>query len=105
MSDWTRVCAASAIASGEHVVTEVDDVQVVVFNVDGEYFALEDMCSHDDALLSEGMLDGQEVVCPRHGAKFCLRTGEALTPPAYEDVPTYQVRVSDDGSLEVAEAD
>ena len=103
MSDWTDVCAAQAIAPGEHVLAEVDDVSVVIFNVDGNFYALEDMCSHDDALLSEGMLEGEEVVCPRHGASFCLKTGEAMCPPAYENVVTYDVRI-EDGKLQVGPA-
>jgi len=70
-------------------------VPVVVFNVDGEFFAVEDLCTHDDALLSEGLIDDEGIICPRHGAKFCLRTGEALTPPAYEPVDCYPVRISD----------
>ena len=69
---------------------------MVVFNVDGGFLAVEDMCSHDDALLSEGMIDGEEVICPRHGARFCLRTGEALSPPAYEPVQTFPVRIEGD---------
>ena len=103
MTQWVDVCAATAVAPGEHVLVEVDEVSVVVFNVDGEFFALEDMCSHDDALLSEGMVDNCEVICPRHGARFCLRSGEAMTPPAYEDVETYAVRI-EDGKLQVSES-
>ena len=104
MSDWIDVAAARAIAPGEFVVVDVDDISVVVFNVDGRFLAVENLCSHDDALLSEGMLEGEEVICPRHGARFCLRTGEALTPPAYEPVDCYPVRV-EDGMVQVAPLD
>jgi 3-phenylpropionate/trans-cinnamate dioxygenase ferredoxin subunit len=104
MADWIDVCAARALAPGEHVLAEVDEISVVVFNVEGDFFAVEDMCSHDDALLSEGMLEDCEVICPRHGARFCLRTGEALSPPAYEAVETYAVRIEND-VLQVASTD
>jgi len=100
MNDWIDVCRAGALAPGEHVITAVDGVSVVVFNVSGKFYALEDMCSHDDALLSDGMVDEGTVICPRHGASFCLRTGEALTPPAYGSVVTYPVRV-ENGTLQV----
>ncbi len=72
---------------------DVDDIAVAVFNVDGEYYAIEDVCTHDGSELTGGCIEGEEVICPRHGARFNLRTGEALTPPAYEPVPTLPVRV------------
>ncbi len=103
MSNWVDVCAAGALAPGEHVVVEAGDVSVVVFNLDGEFYALEDMCSHEDARLSEGMVEDHEIVCPRHGASFCLRTGKALTPPAYESVEIYAVRIEDD-MLQISES-
>jgi 3-phenylpropionate/trans-cinnamate dioxygenase ferredoxin subunit len=95
MSDWVNVAAASAIADGEFAVVDVDDVEIAVFNVDGEFYAIEDLCSHDLACLTEGEVEGCEVTCPIHGARFDVRTGEALTPPAYEPVPTFPVRVED----------
>ena len=104
MSEWMDVAETRTIAPGEFVLVEVDEVSVVVFNIDGDFLAVEDMCSHDDALLSEGMLDGSDVICPRHGARFCLRTGEALTPPAYEPVDCYPLRV-EDGMLQIATID
>jgi 3-phenylpropionate/trans-cinnamate dioxygenase ferredoxin subunit len=75
----------------------VGPLMVGVFNVDGELFAVEDRCSHDDGPLVEGDWEPEEavVICPRHGSRFDLRTGRALTLPAFEPVATYAVRVED----------
>jgi 3-phenylpropionate/trans-cinnamate dioxygenase ferredoxin subunit len=62
---------------------------------------VEDVCSHDGAELAGGPVDDHQVICPRHGARFCLRSGRALTPPAYEPVRTFQTRVVD-GQVEVS---
>ena len=93
MSDWTDVAAAGDFGPGEHRVIEVDDVDIAVFNLDGEYFAIEDVCTHDFGTLTGGCVEGGRIMCPRHGAWFDIRTGKALTPPAYEPVATYSVRV------------
>ncbi|MFC1681920.1 non-heme iron oxygenase ferredoxin subunit [Pseudomonadota bacterium] len=93
MSDWVDVGTAEALEPGGHVVVEVDGVEVAVFNIDGEYLAIEDVCTHDGGELACGDLVGDVIVCPRHGAKFSLRTGEVLAPPAYEPVATMAVRV------------
>jgi 3-phenylpropionate/trans-cinnamate dioxygenase ferredoxin subunit len=71
---------------------------VAVARSGDEYFAIEDVCTHDGAELTGGEIEGAEIVCPRHGARFCLRTGEALTPPAYEPVRVFATRI-DDGRL------
>ena len=68
--------------------------QVAVFNIDGEFFAIDNMCTHEEASLAEGNVSGHEVTCPLHGAKFNVRTGEVLGPPAYDDVTSYPVRVT-----------
>ena len=72
-------------------------ISVGVYNLDGEYYAIEDRCSHDDGPLCEGEFDEETgvVICPRHGANFDIRSGRALTLPAYEPVDTYPVRVVD----------
>jgi 3-phenylpropionate/trans-cinnamate dioxygenase ferredoxin subunit len=104
MTSWIPVALASAIAPGDYAQTEVDGVIVAVFNIDGRFFAIEDQCTHDGGGLSGGVVEGCEVVCPRHGARFSLETGQALTPPAYEPVRTYQVRVQN-GMIEVRSSD
>lgn len=98
---WTPVIPASSLPAGDYAQAEVDGVIVAVFNIDGEYLAIEDVCTHDGGGLAGGAIEGCNVICPRHGAKFCLRTGEALTPPAYEPVRTYRTRVTD-GMIEVS---
>jgi 3-phenylpropionate/trans-cinnamate dioxygenase ferredoxin subunit len=97
---WVPVAPATAIAPGDFASVEIDGRFVAVFNIDGEFLAIDDVCTHDGEGLAGGELDGDVVVCPRHGARFCLRTGEALTPPAYEPVRTYATRVAS-GIVEV----
>ena len=98
--EWLDVAAVEDLPPGTYEVVETDEQVLAVFNVGGEFFAIEDVCTHDGEELTGGPLDGDQIVCPRHGARFCLRTGKALTPPAYEDVPTFEVRVRD-GRVEV----
>ena len=74
-------------------MVDVDDVMVAVFNLDGEYYAIEDVCTHDDGELTGGCIEGDEIICPRHGARFSIKTGEALSAPAYEPVASLPVRV------------
>lgn len=93
MSEWTDVAPAGAIADGESVVVDVDGCEVAVFKVDGQFYAIEDVCSHDGAEIASGELQGDEIVCPRHGARFCVKTGEAKCAPAYEDIVTFPVRI------------
>ena len=96
MSDWKNVAAAGEFGPGEYRVVDVDDVDVAVFNLDGEYFAIEDVCTHDFGTLTGGCVEDGRIMCPRHGARFDIRTGEALTPPAYEPVATFPVRIHED---------
>jgi 3-phenylpropionate/trans-cinnamate dioxygenase ferredoxin subunit len=100
MSEWVPVAPVSAIASNDYAQAEVDGVIVAVFNIAGAFFAIEDQCTHDGGGLAGGAIEDCQVICPRHGARFCLRTGAALTPPAYEAVRTYATRVTN-GIVEV----
>ena len=90
---WIPVAPAASIANGDYAQIEVDGSLVAVFNVSGEFYAIDDICTHDGGELAGGAMDGDVVICPRHGARFCLRTGAALTPPAYEPVRTYATRI------------
>ncbi|WP_206789727.1 bifunctional 3-phenylpropionate/cinnamic acid dioxygenase ferredoxin subunit [Amycolatopsis sp. MtRt-6] len=85
---------AADIPEGAAVVVELD-ARVAVFNVDGEFFAVEDRCSHQEAFLSEGFVDGRTVECPLHASCFDLRTGRPSGPPAVRPVRTYPVVVRD----------
>jgi 3-phenylpropionate/trans-cinnamate dioxygenase ferredoxin subunit len=82
----------------------LDDKPVVIFNLAGGYYAIEDVCTHDDGPLGQGEVDGCEIICPRHGARFDLRTGKVLTLPAVQDVQTYPIRAKD-GMLEIGVAE
>ncbi|CAN5317438.1 hypothetical protein BH24PSE2_BH24PSE2_00480 [soil metagenome] len=94
-NDWHDVAAAETIVPGNYEVVDVDDVIIAVFNLDGSFYAIEDVCTHDGEELTGGPVVGDEIVCPRHGARFCIKTGAVTAPPAYEPVPTYPVRVVD----------
>ncbi len=89
------VCPPEELPPGRTKIVRSGLLAVCVYNLDGELYALEDRCSHDDGPLCEGDWDPDEgvVICPRHGANFDIRTGEALTLPAFEPVATYPVRV------------
>lgn len=95
MSDWIDVIAENALAEGEHVVVDVDGVDAALFKLDGKYYAIEDVCTHDGAEIASGEREGDVIVCPRHGARFCIKTGAVLSPPAYEDIPALAVRIVD----------
>jgi 3-phenylpropionate/trans-cinnamate dioxygenase ferredoxin subunit len=97
---WLTVAPATSIADGDYAQLEVDNALVAVFNIHGTFYAIEDVCTHDGGELAGGALEEDVVICPRHGARFCLRTGAALTPPAYEPVRTYPTRITD-GVVEV----
>lgn len=92
---WIAVAPAGEIPAGELRSFAVNGAMVVVFNVDGEYYALDDVCTHDGGPLSDGVLQGDNVACPRHGACFSIRTGAVTAPPAVEPVRAYPVRVRD----------
>ena len=100
MTDWIDVCAASALADNENVIVDVDGTEVAIFKIDGQFFAIEDVCTHDGAEIASGKLDGDEIICPRHGARFCVKTGAVKCAPAYEDVDTFPVRV-EEGQLQI----
>ena len=93
MTEWINVAREGSLADGEHVIAEVDGIGVALFHVNGEYYAIEDVCSHDRSEIASGRLEGCEIVCPRHGARFCLKTGKVLSAPAYEDIASYPVRI------------
>ena len=100
MSDWVTVAKVGELAPGTHRVVDVDGASVAVFNVGGEYYAIEDVCTHDGGQLTGGTVEGDQVVCPRHGARFNIRTGDALTAPAYEPTAKFPVRV-ENGVIQV----
>ena len=104
MSEWVTVAAVSEIAPGSYEVYDLEDARVIVFNHNGDFYALEDLCTHDMSELSGGEFCGEEITCPRHGALFSIKTGEALTPPAYEPTRVFPLRV-EDGVIKVGAPD
>ncbi len=92
MPDWIDIGAADALAQRGRLAGEADGRYVQVVSIADELYAYEDRCTHDDAPLDDAPLEGTELICPRHGARFCLRTGAALTPPAYEPLRVFPAR-------------
>jgi 3-phenylpropionate/trans-cinnamate dioxygenase ferredoxin subunit len=89
------VANVADIAPGTTKRVVLDGQEILICNVDGNFFAIEDVCTHDGAPLDQGELDGKCIVCPRHGATFDVRTGEALTLPAVIPLSTYAVELKD----------
>ena len=97
---FVKVARAEAIAPGTSITVEMPEASLAIANVDGQFYAIENLCTHDDGPLAEGALDGHRIQCPRHDACFDVRTGKALTLPAILDVSCFPVRVQD-GDVEV----
>ena len=93
MSDWIKVCATGELLPGEYRNVYDGDTPIAVFNIDSELYAIEDICTHDGGELTGGIIDGNEIECPRHGARFDIRTGAVLCPPAYEPTAKFPVRI------------
>lgn len=91
--EYVPVAPESELGNGERLFIEIDDYPIVIFNIAGSYFAIADLCSHDDGPLGDGELEGHIISCPRHGANFDIRNGKVLSLPAITDIPTYPVRI------------
>ena len=96
-ADFTRVASVDDLAEGRMKSVRAGFEQVCLARVEGQFYALEEFCSHAGGALSSGALDGYEVVCPLHGARFDVRTGKQSVGPSMTGQPTYPVRVDDDG--------
>jgi 3-phenylpropionate/trans-cinnamate dioxygenase ferredoxin subunit len=96
VTEWVTVAKINEIAPKRAAVYTVGDHEVAVCNVNGEFFAIDDLCTHDGGALDQGELEGEEIECPRHGARFDVRTGRATQLPAFEPVETHEVRVEGD---------
>jgi 3-phenylpropionate/trans-cinnamate dioxygenase ferredoxin subunit len=94
-----KVAKASEIGPGDRKIVELDGTFIAVFNVGGQYYAIEDVCTHDDGPVAEGELDGYEIECPRHGARFDIRDGRVLRFPAIMPVRSFKVTVEGDDLL------
>jgi len=95
MAGWTRITSTASLPEGRGVLIEAGTHRIALFRVGDEVHAIGDRCSHAEASLSEGELFGEEIECPRHGASFDLRTGQARSLPATKAVPVYQTKTED----------
>jgi len=96
MALFVRVCKTADIPDPGKRLFEVGDRFLVLFHVGGRFYALDDCCTHDGGPLGEGTLEGLEIVCPRHGARFDIRDGRAVSMPATRATAAYEVRVEGD---------
>jgi 3-phenylpropionate/trans-cinnamate dioxygenase ferredoxin subunit len=94
--EFIEIAPASELPNGERLFVEVESKSLVIFNIAGQFFAIGDICSHDDGPVGEGDLEGYNIVCPRHGGEFDVRNGQAVQLPAVVDIPAYPVKVVDD---------
>jgi len=101
MADFVAVAKSDALKPGECTRVIVDGRKVALYNVDGTVYATDDTCSHAEASLSEGCLRGDEIECPKHGARFNVKTGQALCLPAWAPIETFAVKV-EDGEIKIS---
>lgn len=94
--EYLDIIPSSELPNGERLFVEVEGKSLVIFNIAGQFFAIGDICSHDDGPVGEGDLEGYNIVCPRHGGEFDVRDGKAVQLPAVVDIPAYPVRVVDE---------
>jgi 3-phenylpropionate/trans-cinnamate dioxygenase ferredoxin subunit len=94
--EYIPVGSVYELRAGGRLFIEIDEQMIVILNVAGQYYAIADVCSHDDGPVGEGNLEGYEIICPRHGAHFDIRTGKVLALPAFVDIPSYPVRLMGD---------
>jgi 3-phenylpropionate/trans-cinnamate dioxygenase ferredoxin subunit len=95
MPAWVDMGSAADLESTSRLEGDVDGYRVRVVRVGGSLYAFEDRCTHDDSPFDDAPIEECDIICPRHGARFSLVTGEALTPPAYEPLRIFEVRESD----------
>jgi len=96
MAEWIDVAPEAELTPGQRKVIEPEIGPIAIFNLDGELLAIADICTHDGGELASGKCEGDQIICPRHGARFCIRDGRALTPPAYENIETFPVHTQND---------
>lgn len=98
--EFVEIAPASELPNGERLFLEIEGRPIVIFNIAGQLFAIGDVCTHDDGPLGDGDLEGYNIVCPRHGAEFDVRTGKVVQMPAVVDIPAYPVKVAE-GMIQV----
>jgi nitrite reductase/ring-hydroxylating ferredoxin subunit len=96
MTDWVRVAAKGDVAEGACIGVRLGEKEVAVYHMDGEFYATDNVCSHEYALLTEGWMENGCIECPLHAAQFDIKTGKALSAPADEDIKVYPVKIEGD---------
>lgn len=97
MSEFVKVASLSDVPIGGRLSLELADRYIVLVHLDDTIYCLDDVCTHDGGPLGDGELEDHCLVCPRHGAKFDVRTGQAMAMPATEPTATHEVRIEGDG--------
>ena len=97
---FIQICSISEVRPGERIYVELEEKNIVIFNIESQFYALEDACSHDKGPIGSGEVEGLEVICPRHGARFNIQNGKALSMPAVKDIVYYPVRERE-GKIEI----
>lgn len=100
MSNWFDVSNAGSFPAGSYQVFDWNGLSLLVFNLNGEFYAIKNLCTHEDQSLEGGEIEGNEIICPWHGAGFCIKTGAATRPPAFVGVKTFPARLLD-GKVQV----
>ena len=93
--EFIEIASVSDLPNGERLFVDIADKPIVIFNIAGRLFAIGDVCTHDDGPLGDGVIEGDHIVCPRHGGEFDLHTGKALQLPVAVDIPAYPVQIRD----------
>ena len=91
--EFVEIAPMAELPEGERLFIEAAGRSIVIFNLAGKFFAIGDVCSHDSGPVGDGDIEQNEIICPRHGARFDIRTGKATSLPAVVDIPSYPVRV------------
>jgi 3-phenylpropionate/trans-cinnamate dioxygenase ferredoxin component len=97
MSEFVKVADRDEVPAGGKKLVEIDGRAIALFHVGAEYYAIDDVCTHDGGTLADGKLEGCEIECPRHGARFDVKTGRALSMPAIEPVTVHAVQARSEG--------
>jgi 3-phenylpropionate/trans-cinnamate dioxygenase ferredoxin component len=98
--NYIDIAPADQLPNGERLFIEVEGRSIVILNLGGNYHAIGDVCTHDNGPVGDGEVEGNEIICPRHGARFNIETGKVTSLPAVVDIPAYPVRL-ENGMLQV----
>jgi 3-phenylpropionate/trans-cinnamate dioxygenase ferredoxin component len=98
--EYVEIAPIDQVPSGERLFVELGGKSIVIFNLAGKLYAIGDVCSHDNGPVGDGEIEENEIICPRHGARFDIRTGKATSLPALIDIPAYPVRIME-GTVEI----